>query len=118
MGSCFLNNVQNRHFPLILIDSFVFKGLDKSSIFEGGIFVDLSFTSIERNGNKINQLDDKKKKDIENVLIDEFCSLDVKSQAESNTCSVQNLEFRVHKDNQLWNVLDFLFLQSWEKGSF
>ena len=61
--------------------------------------MDLGFTSMERNGNKIDQLDKKKKKDVENVLIDEFCSLDVESQALSNTCSVQNLEFRVHKDN-------------------
>ena len=63
------------------------------------MFVDLGFTSIERNGNKIDQLDEKKKKDVENVLIDEFCSFDVESQAQSSTCSVQNLEFRVHKDN-------------------
>ena len=59
--------------------------------------MDLSFPSIGRNGNKMDQLDDNKKKDIENVLNDEFCSLDVESQAQSKTCSIQNLDFRVQK---------------------
>ena len=61
------------------------------------MFVDLSFPSIERNGNKIDQLDENKKKDIENVLNDEFCSLDIESQAQSNTCSIQTFEFRVKR---------------------
>ena len=59
--------------------------------------MDLSFPSIERHGNKMDQLDDNKKKDIENVLNDEFCSLDVESQAQSKICSIQNLDFRVQK---------------------
>ena len=63
------------------------------------MFVDLSFPSIERNGNKIDQLDENKKKDIENVLNDEFCSLDVESQAQSKICSIQNLDFRVQKED-------------------
>ena len=85
----------------INIDKFIlsFKGCDQSSIFEGGVFVDLGFPSIKRNGNTIDQLDENKKKDIENVLNDEFCSLDVESQAQSKICSIQNLEFRVQKED-------------------
>ena len=82
------------------IDKFIFfsfEGHDLPSIFEGGVFVDLSFPSIGRNGNKMDQLDDNKKKDIENVLNDEFCNLDVESQAQSKICSIQNLDFRVQK---------------------
>ena len=45
----------------------------------------------------MDQLDDEKKRDIENVLNEEFCSLDVKSQANDNTCIVQSLEFRVKR---------------------
>ena len=47
----------------------------------------------------MDQLDDNKKKDIENVLNDEFCSLDVESQAHSKICSIQNLDFRVQKED-------------------
>ena len=67
----------------------------KSSIFEGGVFVDATFTSVGRNGNS--QLDDKTKQNIKDVLNDEFCSLDIKSQAQENTCTIQNLKFRVKK---------------------
>ena len=66
-------------------------------VFQGGVFVDTSFTKLGRNGNKMDQLDDEKKRDIENVLNEEFCSLDVKGQANENTCMVQNLEFRVKR---------------------
>ena len=59
--------------------------------------MDLSFPSIERHGNKMDQLDENKKKDIENVLNEEFCSLDVELQAQSKICSIQNLDFRVQK---------------------
>ena len=45
----------------------------------------------------MDQLDDEKKRDIENVLNEEFCSLDVKGQANENICMVQNLEFRVKR---------------------
>ena len=55
----------------------------------------MSFTTLGRNGSKIVQLDSKKKKDIEDVLNDEFCSLDVEAKAQATTCSLQNLEFRV-----------------------
>ena len=55
----------------------------------------MSFTTLGRNGSKIVQLDSKKKKDIEDVLNDEFCSLNVEAKAQGNTCSLQNLEFRV-----------------------
>ena len=69
-------------------------GKIKSSIFEGGVFVDLSFTILGKTGN--NQLDNNKKKDIENVLNEEFCSLNAHSQ--DNSCFVQSLEFLVKKD--------------------
>ena len=55
----------------------------------------MSFTTLGRNGSKIVQMDSKKKKDIEDVLNDEFCSLDVEAKAQGNTCSLQNLEIRV-----------------------
>ena len=83
--------------------SYSFTGDVKSLIFEGGVFVDVSFAPLRRNG--YNQLDYQKKKDIENVLIDEFCSLDVKAQPEDNSCAIQNLKFRVKKEYQLWNFL-------------
>ena len=57
--------------------------------------MDLSFTEYGKTRN--NQLADKRKKDIENVLNDEFCSLDVHS--EDNSCSIQNLEFWVNHLN-------------------
>ena len=75
--------------------SICFTGHVKSSIFEGGVYIDMSFTTLGRNGSKIVQLDSKKKKDIEDVLNDEFCSLDVDAKAQGTTCSLQNLEFRV-----------------------
>ena len=76
----------------------LFTDQDHSLIFQGGVFVDASILTYGKNGKKLDQLDDKKKKDIENVLNDEFCSADFKVQAESNTCSIQNLEFRVKKN--------------------
>lgn len=69
-------------------------GKIKSSIFEGGVFVDISFTILGKTGN--NQLDNNRKKDIENVLNEEFCSLNAHSQ--DNSCFVQSLEFLVKKD--------------------
>ena len=75
-----------------------FTGQDDTLIFQGGVFVDASIVTVGRNGKKLDQLDDKNKKDIENVLNDEFCSADFKVQAKSNTCSIQNLEFRVKKN--------------------
>ena len=48
-----------------------------------------------RNKNKMDQLDKKGRKDIENILIDEFCSLNVKPEAHGSACIIQNLEFRV-----------------------
>ena len=69
-------------------------GQIKSSIFEGGVFVVVSSTAFEKSGN--NQLENQRKKEIENVLNEEFCSLDVHS--EDNSCSIQNLEFWVKED--------------------
>ena len=69
-------------------------GKIESSIFEGGVFVDISFTTLGKTGN--NQLDNNRKKDIENVLNEEFCSLNAHSQ--DNSCFVQSLEFLVKKD--------------------
>ena len=69
-------------------------GQIKASIFEGGVFVDISFTILGKTEN--NQLDNNRKKDIENVLNEEFCSLNTHSQ--DNSCFVQSLEFLVKKD--------------------
>ena len=69
-------------------------GQIKASIFEGGVFVDISFTILGKTEN--NQLDNNRKKDIENVLNEEFCSLNAHSQ--DNSCFVQSLEFLVKKD--------------------
>ena len=67
-------------------------------IFQGGVFVDASFTTLGRNGYTFDQLDDKMKKNIENVLNDEFCSLDVQAKGQGNPCMIQNLEFGVRKE--------------------
>ena len=72
-------------------------GQIKSSIFEGGVFVDVSFTVFGKNGN--NQLGNNRKKDIENVLNEEFCNLNAHS--EDNSCFIQSLDFLVKKDYQL-----------------
>ena len=70
---------------------FLFEGKVESLIFQGGVFVDISFTTLGRNGVSLDQLDDKRKKDVENVLNDEFCSL----ESQENSCNIQSLEFRV-----------------------
>ena len=54
--------------------------------------------------NRMDQLDDEKEKEIRNLLNYEFCNLDIEDQAQGETCTVQNLEFRVKKD-YLWNFL-------------
>ena len=64
-------------------------------VFQGGVFVDTSFPTLGRNGNEKEQLDNQKKMEIENILNDEFCSLNVVAQTEDKACSIQNLEFRV-----------------------
>ena len=68
-------------------------GQIKSSIFEGGIFVDIGFTVFGKT--EKNQLDNSRKKDIEDVLNEEFCNLNANSQ--DNSCSIQSLEFLVKK---------------------
>ena len=68
-------------------------GQIKSSIFEGGIFVDIGFTAFGKT--EKNQLDNSRKKDIEDVLNEEFCNLNAHSQ--DNSCSIQSLEFLVKK---------------------
>ena len=80
-------------------------GQIKSSIFEGGVFVDVSFTVFGKNGN--NQLGNNRKKDIENVLNEEFCNLNAHS--EDNSCFIQSLDFLVKKDYQLWNRVSLSF---------
>ena len=72
-------------------------GQIKSSIFEGGVFVDVSFAAFGKTGN--NRLVNNRKKDIENVLNEEFCNLNAHSQ--DNSCSIQSLEFLVKKYHQL-----------------
>ena len=52
----------------------------------------------------MDQLDDEKEREIRNLLNDEFCSLDIGAQAQGETCTVQNLEFRV-KRNSCGNFL-------------
>ena len=70
-----------------------FIGNAKSLIFQGGVFVDVSFTTLDTN--ETDQLDKGKKKDILTVLLEEFCSLDDRAKAQDDTCSIQNLELRV-----------------------
>ena len=79
---------------------FLFEGKLESLIFQGGVFVDISFTTLGRNGVSVDHLDDKQKKEVENVLNDEFCSL----ESQENICSIQSLEFRV-KEDKLWDFL-------------
>ena len=57
----------------------------------------MSFTTAETNRNQMDQLDNEKKKVIENVLNDEFCSLDIESQTQGEPCMIQNLKFRVKR---------------------
>ena len=80
----------------IYIDLFLIlfsKGQDETLIFQGGLSVDLSLTSAGRSTENLDLLDEKRKSDIKNVLDDQFC--DLGSETQENTCSVQNLEFRV-----------------------
>ena len=70
---------------------------DKSSIYEAGILVDVGFTTVETNRNQKDQLDNKKKQVIESVLNEEFCSLDIESLSQGETCKIQNLKYRVKK---------------------
>ena len=67
-----------------------FKGKVKSLVFQGGVFVDVSLTTLDRNGHKIDQLDKKTKKDIESILNDKFCSLNVNDKSQDNLCMIQN----------------------------
>ena len=48
--------------------------------------------------NRMDQLDDEKEREIRNLLNNEFCNLDIGAQAQGETCTLQNLEFRVKKD--------------------
>ena len=66
-------------------------------VFQGAVFVETSFTMFGRNRSKMDQLDKKGRNDIENILNDEFCSLNVKPKAHGSACIIQNLEFRVWK---------------------
>ena len=72
-------------------------GQIKSSIFEGGVFVDIGFKVFGKT--EKNQLDNSRKKDIEDVLNEEFCNLNAHS--EDNSCFIQSLDFLVKKDYQL-----------------
>ena len=65
-----------------------FLGNAKSLIFQGGVFVDVSFPTLDTN--ETDQLDN-----ILSVLHEEFCNLDDRAKAQDDTCSIQNLELRV-----------------------
>ena len=80
-----------------------FIGDTKSLIFQGGVSVDVSFISLDTN--ETDQLDNKKKKDILIVLHEEFCSLDDKTKAQDDTCSIQNLELRPDGNGTFVNFL-------------
>ena len=56
----------------------------------------MSLTSAGRSAENLDVLDEKRKSDIKNVLDDQFC--DLGSETQENTCSVQNLEFRVRRE--------------------
>ena len=77
----------------------IFKGKVKSLVFQGGVFVDVSLTKLDRNGYELDQLDKKTKKDIESILNDKFCNLNVNDNSQNNICMIQNLRFRVKKEN-------------------
>ena len=68
----------------------IFKGKVKSLVFQGGVFVDVSLTTLDKNGYKLDQLDKKTKKDIESILNDKFCSLNVNDKSQDNLCMIQN----------------------------
>ena len=71
----------------------------KSLVFQGGVFVDVSLTTLDRNGYMLDQLDKKTKKDIESILNDKFCNLNVNDNSQDNICKIQNLRYRVKKEN-------------------
>ena len=77
----------------------IFKGKVKSLVFQGGVFVDVSLTTLDRNGYMLDQLDKKTKKDIESILNDKFCNLNVNDNSQDNICKIQNLRYRVKKEN-------------------
>ena len=62
-------------------------------IFHGGVLVDVVDATMGKNRNTMDPLDEKKRKDVKRVLHDQFCDLDIKGQG--NTCSIQNLKYRV-----------------------
>ena len=82
---------------LLIFSFLIFKGKVKSLVFQGEVFVDASLTTSERNGYKIDQLDKKTKKDIENILNDKFCSLNVNDKTQGNICTIKSLQYRVKK---------------------
>ena len=57
----------------------------------------MGFTTVETNRNQKDQLDNKKKQVIESVLSEEFCSLDIESLSQGETCKIQNLKYRVKR---------------------
>ena len=87
-----------QNFLLILTNFtiFHFTGQDPSLIFQGGILVDLSFSTIGKSGDKMELLDEKKKKDVKRVINDQFCSLGLNTQGDA--CTIQNLDFKVTRE--------------------
>ena len=69
------------------------EGQDKPLLFQGGVLVDLSFTSTGSMGKKMDVLDNKKKKNVEKVLTEQFCDLNVEPSGKS--CKLQILAYRV-----------------------
>ena len=62
-------------------------------LFQGGVLVDLSFTSTGSMRKKMDVLDNKKKKNVEKVLTEQFCNLNAEPGGKS--CTIQILAYRV-----------------------
>ena len=54
-----------------------------------------SFALLKRNGKTTNNLDSDEKEKIEKVLNDQFCNLDVRTQAQGNACTTKTINFMV-----------------------
>ena len=68
---------------------------NKPLIVQGRTSVDQSFATLEENVNASIKLTNETKEKIEKVLNEEFCNLDVKAEAQDNTCITQMLNFVV-----------------------
>ena len=64
-------------------------------IVQGRILIDQRFTIIRQNNDRMDQLDEEMKNDIEYLLNDQFCNLNGNIQNQDNSCNTQVLNIMV-----------------------